>query len=85
MEPAKQRHPCAVCTVCGSYTTNFNAINQRCGQRDARNKRCNGVYGSALNNGDWAECPRCHGFGWAGSSRCEECGGAGWHYVRGMR
>jgi hypothetical protein len=32
---------------------------------------------------DWAECLSCNATGWTGNGSCEQCGGAGWLFVRG--
>jgi hypothetical protein len=78
-----QRPPVAVCTSCGTYSFNVAAINQGCGERRDR-KRCRGVYGSAVNVGDWQQCSACGGGGRAGGERCPGCQGTGWEYVRGQ-
>lgn len=80
----KQAHPpVAVCTRCRTFTNDIQAINNRCGQRrDGR--RCDGVYGSALNAaGDWEECRYCAGEGVRDGSDCVPCQGTGWGYIRG--
>ena len=70
--------PVAVCTVCGEYTSRIEVINEQCHIRQGK-KRCSGVFGSALNIDDWAECSRCKGSG------CEACQGCGVMFVRKMR
>jgi hypothetical protein len=81
----KQRQPCAVCTYCGNVSHDITRSNQPCGRELSRGKRCKGSYGSAINIGDWEECPACHGYGWVGSQTCDQCTNhCGWLYVRGM-
>lgn len=74
--------PVAVCTRCGDITYNVAAINLQCGKQPD-GKRCKGVYGSALNNDDWAKCPACSGSGLdpTGAS-CPACKRTGWRFVR---
>jgi hypothetical protein len=77
--------PVAICTVCGDTTYQLERIDSRCGRKPG-GKRCKGIYGSALNNGDWAKCIACDGvgrFGNAGS--CSLCQGTGWSFVRNRR
>lgn len=59
---SKKNHPLAVCTQCKTYTNNVELINQRCHQI-IQNKRCQGVFRSALSDSDWTECP-IEGGGW---------------------
>ena len=81
----KQRIPVAVCTQCGKYSTNGNVINEPCGNQTHNGKRCRGVFGSAINVGDWQECPSCLAVGRVDSSCCSQCDGHGWLYMRGKR
>jgi hypothetical protein len=73
--------PVAVCTVCHAYSTNISVINERCGNR-YNNKRCQGVWRSALSEGDWQECSSCNATGREPQGRCNQCGGFGWIYCR---
>jgi len=74
--------PIAVCTKCGDITYQAERINQQCG-RQPGGKRCGGVYGSALNNDDWAKCGVCAGTGKSDTGRsCEACQGTSWRFVR---
>lgn len=50
--------PVGSCTKCGTTTFNMNRINERC-RRNYDVKRCQGVFGSTLNEGDWEECSSC--------------------------
>lgn len=75
--------PIAVCTRCGSYSYNANAINQRCGQK-AGKIPCGGVYGGALRTEDWVHCQQCSGTGFFNSKRCDLCQASGWWFVRGQ-
>jgi hypothetical protein len=43
---------------------------------------CGGMIRSALQPSDWIKCPRCEATGWAGTQRCQDCQGVGWHYAR---
>lgn len=74
--------PVAVCTVCGKYTTSANQINNRCSKRPDGKNRCKGVFGSALSEGDWAQCDACAGTGKNDDGRCECCQGFGVMFVR---
>ena len=67
--------PVARCTKCGDLTYNGGQINGNCSKRYG-GKRCKGVYGSAMNTNDWAECQHC------GGSGCDACSRVGWRYVR---
>jgi hypothetical protein len=76
--------PAAICTRCGAILRRGaeHLINEQCAERlDGR--RCRGVYGSALNDGDWDRCSVCSREGVA-QCRCEACQGSGWVYVRDM-
>ncbi len=73
--------PVAVCTKCGKFTNDAGAINQRCYvQRGG--KRCDGVFGSTMNNTDWEECCHCAGTGDERGNECPSCQGTGWGYIR---
>ena len=72
---AQGNPPVAVCTSCRKYTWDAEAIDQQCSERKG-NKRCSGVFGSALNEGDWADCSDCNGDG------CSICEHSGWEFVR---
>ena len=77
--------PVAVCTRCGDITYNVAAINRSCG-RQPGGKRCKGVYGSALNNDDWAKCSACNGTGLDGTgATCVVCQRTGWRFGRDRR
>lgn len=78
---AKRPQPVAVRTRYGTFTTRAEQINQRCWQRRGGN-RCQGVFGSALNTRDWAECPQCAAAGYVNVKSCEACLGEGWRYMR---
>lgn len=80
-EKRKQPQPVAVCTKCGAYSRRVEVINQQCSERPG-GKRCKGVWGSALNYNDWAECPTCEATGREAGNRCSQCDGFGWIYVR---
>jgi DnaJ-class molecular chaperone len=73
--------PIAVCTKCGAMSYVGTLIGGSCG-RTVGGKRCRGVNRSALNETDWAPCDRCAGSGLVLSSRCDDCRGAGWLFVR---
>lgn len=82
---ATETPPVAVCTRCGDITYRIEAINCQCG-RQPIGKRCKGVYGSALNNDDWAQCAVCNGTGISKTGgSCAACQGTGWVFVRGRR
>lgn len=74
--------PVAVCTKCGKYTTSATQINNQCSERPDGKKRCNGVFGSALSDGDWATCDACGGSRIYDEKKCECCQGYGVMYVR---
>src|SRR5262249_45516379 len=80
----KQPKPVTICTHCRVVGYSLTGINERCGRTVWRNERCRGVISSALNENDWKECPLCGGFGWKGTSstKCEQCSGSGWLFVR---
>lgn len=80
----KRTPPVAVCTNCGAVSYRPDVINERCGNRYG-GKRCSGTFGSAINNGDWEECPSCAGTGLSGEQECRPCSGSGWVYVRDRR
>jgi len=73
--------PATSCTNCGSAGYNISLANGNCG-RYIGNKICEGTNQSAIDESDWDECPSCNGTG--GTVRCEQCGGAGWLFVRGQ-
>lgn len=77
MAANEARKPISVCTVCGTYGRNINAINERCAARSGRT-RCKGVMGSAMNEDDWQPCQSCDGT----DRNCMSCQGSGWRYVR---
>jgi hypothetical protein len=78
---AAREKPCAVCTVCGKYGFVMSVINERCGNRH-NGKRCKGVWGSALNVGDWVECESCNGTGSSKGTPCAGCQASGWRFAR---
>ena len=78
----KMNVPVAVCTVCHTYSRNVATINCQCGNK-FNGKRCKGVWGSALNESDWEECPSCEATGNESNRECEQCEGFGWIYCRG--
>lgn len=85
VDPAQEmtmQKPVAVCTVCGSFSFSPQLINQRCSERPDGKNRCKGVWGSALNEGDWQVCHDCGSSRNKGSSRCRPCQGSGWLFVR---
>ncbi len=74
--------PVAVCTECGTYTNNGDMINKICSKRRG-DKRCGGVFGSAINkHGDWEKCRYCDGAGSERGEECPSCQGTGWGYIR---
>jgi hypothetical protein len=80
----QQRTPVAVCSKCGAVSHNPTVINRPCGRMFGQ-KKCKGVFGSALNIGDWQECPSCAATGWKNGRRCDQCrDSCGWLFVRGM-
>jgi DnaJ-class molecular chaperone len=76
--------PVAVCVKCGDISYQAERINQRCG-RTYGNRRCGGVYSSALNSSDWAICPTCEGAGSTNGATCQSCQRTGWIFVRDRR
>ncbi len=82
---AQKSPPVAVCTSCGKYITyDLTVINQRCSERRG-SKRCDGVFGSTLNETDWEKCRYCGGTGDEQGKPCPSCQGAGWGYIRDGR
>jgi hypothetical protein len=76
--------PVAVCTECGKYQYNMNRINEQCSERHG-GERCQGVWGSALNVGDFGECQLCQGSGrltGEHNETCMRCEGSGWIFLR---
>ena len=78
---ARKSTPVAVCTKCGEYTCRVESINNRCYKKDG-NRRCQGVFGSAIGNRDWDECSVCKGEGVDNNGKCLSCQGYGVVYVR---
>ena len=76
-----RRKPVAVCTKCGKYEHRAETINERC-YRKVGSKRCEGVFGGALNYNDWSECELCGGTGQVSGSQCDACQGYGLEYAR---
>jgi DnaJ-class molecular chaperone len=74
--------PVAVCTKCGKYSSSAQQINSQCNAKPDGKKRCGGVFGSALNENDWATCDLCNGKGRNESEICPCCQGFGVMYVR---
>jgi hypothetical protein len=74
---AKLPIPCAVCTVCHTYTRNASMINYACVIM-IDGKRCKGAWQSALKVEDWEECQSCH----ATDANCASCNGEGWIFIR---
>ena len=73
--------PVAVCTRCGAVSYSTEMISGQCAQVTA-GKRCTGVIGGAPSKDDWEACPACQSTGQNGKTRCGQCDGAGWLYVR---
>ena len=73
--------PEVVCTVCGKYGRNITLSGQRCSEK-VNDKRCKGVYRSAVCEGDWETCSCCEGTRYVNNSRCESCQGSGFVFVR---
>ena len=65
--------PVAVCTKCGDLTYSPERINSQCDQKPDGKRRCEGVYGSAMNNDDWEKCGACGGFGRTGTAEAAPC------------
>lgn len=78
---ATETPPVGVCTRCGDITYALDRINGSCG-RQPGGKRCKGIYGSALNNDDWAKCDVCDGAGTVSGATCPTCQRTGWSYIR---
>jgi|GEM_PF-1096371 len=75
--------PVAICTICRATTHTTSLINMPCNKRiDSRGKRCNGCFGSALVKSDWDRCQSCEAKGRINQSKCEQCNGDGWIYIR---
>jgi len=83
-EPEKKLPPVAVCTVCGEFSYRVETINNQCASQHG-GKRCRGVFGSAINDDDWQECPSCHGAETIDGKPCAHCAGVGWRFVRDRR
>lgn len=73
--------PVAVCTRCGMLQYDATTINLRCSRRKGA-RRCDGIYGSRLADGNWLECPNCNANGRDLSGICAKCGGIGWFAQR---
>ena len=73
--------PVGSCTKCGTTSFNMNRINEICHRRDD-GKRCQGVFGSALNDGDWEECSSCDSTRRVDNKQCFQCDGTGWIFIR---
>ena len=73
----KIEKPVAVCSVCRAFSKNAININDRC-NNTYDGDRCNGVWRSAFQVGDWKECPFCNATGEKANSRCTQCEGSGW-------
>jgi hypothetical protein len=58
----KKKQPFAVCTRCSRFTCDVEDINNSCGNKYG-GERCKGVWRSALQEKDWAECSSCSGIG----------------------
>jgi hypothetical protein len=70
------RQPVAACETCGKPAYDTAQINERCSSGRGKD-RCRGVYGSRLNEGDWAECLACDATGRSAGLMCEVCQGSG--------
>ena len=70
--------PVARCTTCGHPTHSLLDVNQRCNA--VRNeRRCRGIWRSALRDVDWDKCPKCRAVAPAAdAAACARCGGTGW-------
>jgi len=77
----KLNPPVAKCTKCGKLSWRAESINQRCSEW-AGKKRCQGVFRSRINDGDWEECPDCNAKGRINEVRCRRCDGVGWEDTR---
>lgn len=92
MTQEKKRKPVAVCTNCHAYSFSVEAINQPCRRLLSGNKKCKGIWGSALNVADWESCRSCKGTGEPTpddavanidhTGICTSCRGTGWVFVR---
>jgi len=81
----KRPQPVTSCTKCGAVGYDIQLANGPCGRFVDRSMKCKGVNGSAINEGDWEECPSCGGTGDWANLHCDQCQGAGWLFVRGGR
>jgi hypothetical protein len=81
MHTSKKVRPAGVCTICGEFAADVGQLNLQCFRvRDS--VQCTGVFGSALNTGDWEECPKCGATGKADGETCPDCNGEGWLYTK---
>ena len=81
----KLRMPCTSCTYCRVVGYDISRSNTACRRvLDRKGKKCKGSISSAINIGDWEECPSCDATGTSGGETCTQCSGAGWIFVRGM-
>jgi hypothetical protein len=72
--------PVAICTSCGTITSNAGAINNPCSHHG-----CGGCFCSAMAQGDWEKCRYCDGSGWKDGAACGPCQGSGWGFIRDGR
>jgi hypothetical protein len=72
----KKGKPLAACSVCHALTNEHVYLNHRC-SAIVSNRRCSGIYKSALSY-LWDACEGCEAIGMVGSQVCTECKGFGW-------
>jgi len=72
----KKSKPLAACNVCHALTNEHVYLNHRC-SAIVSNRRCSGIYKSALSY-LWDACEGCEAIGMVGSQVCTECKGFGW-------
>jgi len=75
----KKPKPVTFCTVCNAPGYDITLANDPCDRRTSK-EICLGIIQGAIGLHDWEECPTCLGTG--GLPRCEQCGSAGWIFVR---
>lgn len=69
--------PYALCSSCGAYSYDKDAINTLCNAPDKRGA-CDGFWQNRTRLSDWVSCRDCTGTGYIDGKRCSACFYSGW-------
>ncbi len=80
LDMLKKELPVTHCTQCGAAGYNSRVADRRCCKTIA-GERCNGTNETAVNRGNWDDCPFCEATGYYRNKECPQCRGVGYLFV----